>query len=84
MLAVAARRCQGRGSVRFHEADATSLPGGGRQLRRSVVVCRRKRRSEGPTGDEATAWAAEQRELGRRGEFYFACIQFCFSAVRAG
>jgi SAM-dependent methyltransferase len=31
--------------------------------------------------DEAQAWAAEQRELGERGEFYFACLQFCFTAV---
>src|SRR4051794_3928713 len=31
-------------------------------------------------GDEAKGWAAEQRELGERGEFFFACIQFCFSA----
>jgi arsenite methyltransferase len=32
--------------------------------------------------DETAAWAAEQRELGERGEFYFACIQCCFSARR--
>jgi ubiquinone/menaquinone biosynthesis C-methylase UbiE len=31
---------------------------------------------------EARAWAAEQRELGERGEFFFACTQFCFSATR--
>jgi arsenite methyltransferase len=30
--------------------------------------------------DEAAAWAAEQRELAERGEFYFACVQFCFIA----
>jgi hypothetical protein len=30
---------------------------------------------------EAEAWAAEQRELGERGEFYFACIQFCFTGI---
>lgn len=34
--------------------------------------------------DEANAWGAEQRELDRRGEFFFACIQFCFTAKRAG
>jgi arsenite methyltransferase len=34
--------------------------------------------------DEATAWAAEQRELGERGEFYSACLQFRFSAKRPG
>ena len=32
--------------------------------------------------DEAEAWASEQRELGGRGEFYFACTQFRFSATR--
>ena len=32
--------------------------------------------------DEATAWAAEQRELGQRGEFYFACVQLCFTGSR--
>jgi arsenite methyltransferase len=32
--------------------------------------------------DELAAWAAEQRELSRRGEFFFACIQFCFTAIR--
>jgi arsenite methyltransferase len=28
----------------------------------------------------ARAWAAEQRELAARGEFFFSCTQFCFSA----
>jgi arsenite methyltransferase len=32
--------------------------------------------------DEAGRWAAEQRQLGERGEFFFACIQFCFTATR--
>lgn len=36
----------------------------------------------GVSEDEAEAWMAEQRTLGERGEFYFACIQFCFSATR--
>jgi hypothetical protein len=31
---------------------------------------------------EAEAWAAEQRALGARGDFYFACIQVCFSGTR--
>jgi SAM-dependent methyltransferase len=39
---------------------------------------------DGITEEEATAWADEQRQLGRRGEFYFTCTQFCFSAIRAG
>ena len=33
---------------------------------------------------DVEAWAAEQRALGERGEFYFACMQFCFSGVRPG
>jgi ubiquinone/menaquinone biosynthesis C-methylase UbiE len=32
---------------------------------------------------EATAWADEQRALAESGEFYFACIQFCFTASNA-
>jgi len=32
--------------------------------------------------DEAQDWASEQRELGKRGESYFACIQFCFTGTR--
>ena len=31
---------------------------------------------------EAKAWAAEQHDLGERGEFYFACTQFCFTGRR--
>jgi arsenite methyltransferase len=30
---------------------------------------------------EAQAWLAEQRDLGERGEFYFAVAQFCFTAT---
>lgn len=33
---------------------------------------------------EVEAWTAEQRALGERGEFYFACMQFCFSGARPG
>ena len=36
----------------------------------------------GVTEDEARAWMDEQRELGERGEFFFACIQFCFTGIR--
>jgi arsenite methyltransferase len=32
--------------------------------------------------DEAQDWAREQSELQVRGESYFACIQFCFTATR--
>jgi ubiquinone/menaquinone biosynthesis C-methylase UbiE len=32
--------------------------------------------------DETAAWAGEQRELAERGEFYFACVQLCFTAMR--
>lgn len=37
---------------------------------------------KGVSNDEAKAWAVEQRELGQRDEFYFACLQFCFTATR--
>jgi arsenite methyltransferase len=30
----------------------------------------------------AAEWAAEQRDLQARGESYFACVQFCFTATR--
>jgi arsenite methyltransferase len=36
----------------------------------------------GVSDEEAQAWMAEQRELGERGEFYFAITQFCFTARR--
>jgi arsenite methyltransferase len=35
---------------------------------------------QGITEAEAQAWVTEQRELGERGEFYFAIMQFCFTA----
>lgn len=38
----------------------------------------------GVSKDEAEAWAAEQRALGERAEFYFACLQFCFTGKRLG
>lgn len=31
---------------------------------------------------DAARWVAEQRDLGERGEFYFAVSQFCFTATR--
>jgi arsenite methyltransferase len=37
---------------------------------------------DGISEHDVTAWEAEQRELGERGEFFFACIQFCFTATR--
>ena len=39
---------------------------------------------DGISAAEASAWEAEQREASRRGEFFFACIQFCFTATRPG
>jgi arsenite methyltransferase len=38
----------------------------------------------GQGAPEVAEWAAEQRELGERGEYYFACTQFCFSGTRPG
>jgi len=37
---------------------------------------------DGVSDDEARAWGDEQRELGERGEYYFACLQSCFTATR--
>jgi SAM-dependent methyltransferase len=37
---------------------------------------------DGVSEDEIGRWAADQRELGERGEFFFACVQFCFTATR--
>jgi ubiquinone/menaquinone biosynthesis C-methylase UbiE len=34
------------------------------------------------TDDEADAWCSEQRQLGGRGEFYFASTQLCFTATK--
>jgi hypothetical protein len=34
------------------------------------------------SADDARAWAGEQRPLGAGGDFFFACIQFCFTATR--
>lgn len=34
--------------------------------------------------EEAKSWAAEQRDLGARGEYFSAVIQFCFTATRPG
>ncbi|WP_354700482.1 tRNA methyltransferase [Paraconexibacter sp. AEG42_29] len=31
---------------------------------------------------DAEDWAAEQRQLGERNEYYFACLQFCFTGTR--
>ena len=38
---------------------------------------------DGVTEEEARAWVADIEELGDRGEFFYACIQFCFTAIRA-
>jgi arsenite methyltransferase len=39
---------------------------------------------QGLTEQDARAWVAGQRELGERGEFYFAVTQFCFTARKPG
>jgi ubiquinone/menaquinone biosynthesis C-methylase UbiE len=38
--------------------------------------------AEGRGPDEAAAWADDQRALNERGEFFFSCTQFCFTARR--
>jgi ubiquinone/menaquinone biosynthesis C-methylase UbiE len=37
---------------------------------------------EGITEEQSQSWTSEQRELGEVGKFFFACIQFCFTATR--
>jgi arsenite methyltransferase len=46
----------------------------------ALPVIERYVRQQG--SDDVDAWADEQRALGDRGEFYFACLQFCFSGTR--
>lgn len=36
----------------------------------------------GLTSDDVAAWLADQHQLDERGEFFFACIQCCFTARR--
>jgi SAM-dependent methyltransferase len=36
----------------------------------------------GVSAAEAEPWTEEQRALGDAGQFFFACLQFCFTAVR--
>jgi SAM-dependent methyltransferase len=38
---------------------------------------------QGLTGEEVEAWAADLRDLDGRGEYYFACTQFCFTGTKA-
>ena len=40
------------------------------------------RRLDDVDGDEVEAWLADLRELDARGEYFFAFVQFCFTATR--
>jgi arsenite methyltransferase len=62
----------------FATAELSQETYGGAAL---PVIERYVRQQGSPDVD---AWADEQRALGERGEFFFACIQFCFSAVKPG
>jgi arsenite methyltransferase len=62
----------------FATADLTLESYGGATL---PVI---ERYVAGQGAEEVEAWADEQRALGERGEFFFACIQFCFSGRRPG
>jgi arsenite methyltransferase len=62
----------------FATAELTEEAYGGAAL---PVIERYVRQQGSPDVD---AWAQEQRALGERGEFYFACMQFCFSGTKAG
>jgi ubiquinone/menaquinone biosynthesis C-methylase UbiE len=37
---------------------------------------------DGISADDARPWAEEQRQLGADGEFFFCCVQFCFTGVK--
>jgi len=37
---------------------------------------------DGISADDVHAWADEQNQLGTDGEFFFCCVQFCFTSVR--
>jgi arsenite methyltransferase len=62
----------------FATAELSQETYGGAAL---PVIERYVRQQGSPDVD---AWADEQRALGERGQFFFACIQFCFSAVKPG
>jgi SAM-dependent methyltransferase len=62
----------------FATAELSGETYGGATL---PVIERYVRQQGSPDVD---AWADEQRALGERGEFYFACMQFCFSGTKAG
>jgi SAM-dependent methyltransferase len=62
----------------FATAELSEETYGGAAL---PVIERYVRQQGSPDVD---AWADEQRALGGRGEFYFACIQFCFSGAKPG
>jgi arsenite methyltransferase len=49
----------------------------------ALPVIERYVRQQG-SPDDVDAWAEEQRALGERGEFFFACTQFCFSGTKRG
>jgi arsenite methyltransferase len=62
----------------FTTAELSEETYGGAAL---PVIERYVRQQGSPDVD---AWAEEQRALGERGEFYFACMQFCFSGMKPG
>jgi arsenite methyltransferase len=68
-------RMEGHG---FATAELSEEAYGGAAL---PVIERYVRQQGSPDVD---AWAEEQRALGERGEFYFACMQVCFSGTKAG
>jgi arsenite methyltransferase len=68
-------RMEGHG---FATAELSEETYGGAAL---PVIERYVRQQGSP---DVGAWAEEQRALGERGEFYFACMQVCFSGTKAG
>jgi hypothetical protein len=76
------------GPISRLEAEGRTLPLGGLDAPDAYgaaivpLVERYVAGRDGITEDEAAAWAAELGELGKRGELFFACVQFCFTATR--
>ncbi len=62
----------------FATAELSEETYGGAAL---PVIERYVRQQGSPDVD---AWASEQRALGEGGQFFFACIQFCFSGTKPG
>jgi arsenite methyltransferase len=79
----ASLRAAGFEDVRMEgHAFATAEPSEETYGGAALPVIERYVRQQG--SPDVDAWADEQRALGERGEFYFACMQFCFTGAKPG